>query len=177
MKYLSEVFPNETPENSREWFLRHPIFQHIRTISHEGVPKIAGYAYHDDFRPNLDDDQIRTLLDLTHSLYGTYHVIEIMVREPNHPMEPVSKELADTIRKDPFAGFLFELRRREVITDGQLIFRLQEDAFWQTRFLEWETLRMTKLRKEDGVYTETPLTLDDIRHETVEELRNIRPKP
>ena len=75
------------------------------------------------------------------------------------------------VAKDPYAQFLFDLHKSGKLTDKQLAFQLQEDAFWQTRFLEWEVLGVKKVKKVDGKYSQEPLTVQDIRSESVDEMR------
>ena len=96
-----------------------------------------------------------------------------------------SESLPDEMKNDPqFAEFrrklddddfdqnLFSAYRSGKLTKDQLLFRLQEDAFWQARLIEWKTVGIAKLRKaDDGSYTDENLEINDIRAETLEELR------
>lgn len=57
------------------------------------------------------------------------------------------------------------------ISNQQLKMFLQEDAFWQTRFLEWETIGVKKLRKVGDSYTNEFLSIEDIRNEILSSIQ------
>lgn len=84
---------------------------------------------------------------------------------------PERAMLIDDILSDEYTKFLLILHERGSINSHELQYRLGEDAYYQRRFAEYESLKVQRLvMNEDGSFTDEALTLDLIRKLNAREL-------
>ncbi len=135
-----------------------------------------GYRYLPTFSPTLSDSQLGELVKHTQrtlSLFEIAHqwvndkatLAKVVKKDP-----AVAKEVAKFDRKNSFAQKLLKRHGEGTLSNWQMLFYLQEDIEWQRNFDEWETLKLQKLKKQNGQYLDQPLTLEDIRKETLDEI-------
>lgn len=163
------------PEDREGMLMAFPFFAHVAAIKEAGVPTgRAEFQYLEGFQAKPSAKQISDLIAVTEMLLIQQQIAhEIVKPSPSAKADLESEEgktIADGIRNDPFSKVLFKLRSDNKIDDDQLIYRLQEDAFWKARFLEHKVLRIQKRKEENDVLTNKPLTLQDIRDETLQEI-------
>ncbi len=146
-------------------------FGDLKGVIENGVEQKPGYDVPQAKRGPLSAEQVMRLIELNHTLYTKYQiVIEMVSDDPlflsKLKMNPDVREAADEMTKDPFTVRVLNMKRSGAISTKQAQLILQEDAFWQTRFAEWQTIGVKKLKvAPNGNPTNTPLSLDDIRAE------------
>ena len=70
-----------------------------------------------------------------------------------------------------FGRRLLTEREAGRLSDGELVYRLQEEAYWHARIAEWEILGVKKIRRDAaGRLTDEFLTIDDFRAEILSDL-------
>lgn len=157
--------------------LKHKLFVHLRGVVTNGVQKMGlkeGYVVPDSAVGPLSDAQILNLFGNTHQLYLKYQIISEMVDNTElwHKVKASSKmkDLVASLTQDPFIHELYQLRDQGRITIDDLKYYIQEDAYWQSRFQDYQVLGVTRLKKENDTYINEPLTLSDIREEVLAEI-------
>jgi hypothetical protein len=181
---FSEYFKNResmgvshSPELDAEMkLLNHHVFLHLKKVFTDGVTPMKGFVVPESAVGHLSADQKIQLFELTHSLNLKYQmIVEFANDTPLYKKvsgDPEIKKILSTSVNTDFYKKLLELRSAGKISSDQLIYSLQEDAYWQNRFLEWTTLGVTKLKKVNEIYSDQPLTIEDIRLEIVTDLEN-----
>jgi hypothetical protein len=174
--YMDKESGTAAPAELRERFRGDPLFLELRNVIETGVPPTEGFSFSPAHPPGrFTEAQIQRLYEVEHLLYWKYRVIPAVVaRRPELERlraDPQSGPMIASIEKDPFTQALIELNRRGVIDKAELQRRIGEDAYWQARFSLYETIGATRLKRVNGAYTDQPLTLEDIRMETIAEIR------
>ncbi|MFN3698236.1 MAG: hypothetical protein ACK4VO_12430 [Pseudobdellovibrio sp.] len=82
------------------------------------------------------------------------------------------QQLIQPILQDPFTVELMNLYKNGKISRDQLQTYLQEDMYWQNRFLDYDILGIKKYKKINGISSNHFLTLADIREEILLEIVN-----
>jgi hypothetical protein len=160
----------------------HFLFAHLKKVITEGVEKMdseSGYRIPDSAVGPLKDAQKMELFANAHQRYLKYQIIQEMVGDTAMWKEISTsgklKGLADSIANDPFTKELVGLKAQGKITEGELQSYLQEDAYWQNKFQDWNTLGITRLKNDDGQFIDQALTLSDIREEVLAEIASKKP--
>ncbi|MNT16949.1 hypothetical protein D3C72_1520760 [compost metagenome] len=160
----------------------HYLFVHLKKVITEGVEKLpleSGYRIPDSAAGPLKDGQKMELFANAHQRYLKYQIIQEMVADT--PMwkeirtSDQLKNIVDAIVNDPFTKELVTLKEQGKINEGELQSYLQEDAYWQNKFQDWNTLGITRLQNENGQFINQPLTLSDIRQEVLVEIATKKP--
>lgn len=70
------------------------------------------------------------------------------------------------------AGAFFKALRAQNLLEDRLIALLMEDADWSNRFATMKALGLSRFKVDErGAYTSEVLTLEDIRQETLADLK------
>ncbi|RYZ92498.1 MAG: hypothetical protein EOP06_04110 [Proteobacteria bacterium] len=156
--------------------LRHPYFSHLTTVWF-GIGQSEGFRVPRGSEGALTAQQKGSLLKVNHELQIELEVLASSYNPETHRLSLNPKtSLESLLWKDAtaskFSKYLIGLRREHILDDAQLLYRLQEDAVWRTRFKEWFIVGIERLQTPDGVhYTDEVLTIDTIRSETLAEIR------
>ncbi|MBX9766480.1 MAG: hypothetical protein K2X47_04335 [Bdellovibrionales bacterium] len=155
--------------------LDHFLFLQLKKVIKEGVKPAVGFVVPASAQGPLTVDQQIKLFDVTHLLYLKYHLISELEDTP-----PINKgdrisELKAEIWNEPFHQKLIQLKREGKISNVQRRLLLQEHAYWQTKFLEWQIIGVSKLQKVNGQYTQQTLTIDIIEEEMLASFQSGRP--
>lgn len=162
-------------------FLDHLLFAHLKPVIEEGVKPVEGFTVPAENIGPLSKDKKLTLFRLNHQLYFEYEVIAQLIRGGviYNQVKDLPKFAASVrrVRQDPFSADLIRMRDRGEMSSRDLQYLLQQDAFWRTRFEEWKTIGVVRLKLDgDGRVTDQPLTLDDIRKEILNDWRDRAPQ-
>lgn len=166
--------PNSLPEP----FMDSPLFERVKNWKETGVPQIEGYRYLPGFSSAVDESQINELTQHTHRTLALLEILSIWISHPEEIQKMAKKnksiqKILSELQNDPFTKKLEHFRKTGKITQAKLLYYLQEDVEWQRNFAEWKILRVQKLRKSNGKYLTVPLTLEDIRQETLQTISAI----
>ncbi len=172
---MQSTYSSRTTEDPTRSLLANPLFANVSSLLEKGIPSSAeGYQVPRDRNKNISSSEVQLLLDSNHELFERYQIIPELIRQTPSWKEmqaiPERRQLMDSILADPFTQELLKLKRENRISEGKLIYLLQEDAYWQSRFRQWQILGLVRLKKQEGRFTSTPLQLDDIRTETIAEI-------
>jgi hypothetical protein len=150
-------------------------FIDLKKVVANGIVESPGFTIPASRMGSLTSNQIWQLIDLSHSLYLKYQIIVEVVQssalaESLSNYSSLAGEI-NNLKKDPFFEQVMEMAARGSISVKEAQSALQEDAFMQNRFAEWQILGVKKLKKtEAGDLTNEPLTLDDVRKEILADL-------
>lgn len=174
-KFMNEIYAGKNRNEAEEALLRHVLFENLGPVIRNGVQPAEGFDVPADAVGPIRKEQKHLLFDIDHTLYLKYQLIPLVVSggDPLAKIQAGSDvdDLIAEIHDDPFSQALFELRDRKVLTDQELAWRLMEDADWKARFDRWEAIKVTRLQKDGDSYTSTPLSIETIRRETIDEIR------
>ena len=166
---------NFEPSTSRALLLKHVLFDDIRMVETRVLFSEPGFKYASTSPP--DAQKIDQILRIRYLYLIQLQLIQTIVNNRSSLVELESTmegaALIASIEKDEFSEFLFELHKRKAINTKQLIFRIQEDAFWRAKFMEWNILGIVRLKKKGDLFTDIALKLEDVRFETVNELKTL----
>lgn len=168
-------FMARNPEASFDAFAELPHFADIAWLREYGVQEHPGLRKLPEFSREITAAQAQALASHLHEYFAVSEAIWLWLHEPEtyrrmSDKEPALGELIRTIERDPFNRKLEVLEGEGKISKAERGRLLQEDAYWQRTFADWQTLRVEKRKKQNGVYLESALTLEDIRTETLEEI-------
>lgn len=170
---------NEFKLESELKLLDHYLFEHLKPIMFNGIQKSM---FSDDyFVPTesiglLTDDQKILIFKNAHQRYLKYQIIVELVNQSELWKQMLTSEkmqqLIQPILQDPFTVELMNLYKNDKISRDQLQTYLQEDMYWQNRFLDYDILGIKKYKKINGISSNHFLTLADIREEILLEIVN-----
>lgn len=174
-RYMEKDYSDEKLETSTDKLLHSPLFYNLNQVVTKGVPENEeGFQRKSTKSAIMNLDLKTQLLAVNHILFEKYQLIPELVNNTSiwRQMAEVKerKEMAEAILSDPFIKKLKELKNSGKISQAQLIYAVQEDAFWQSKFQMWDLSGLIRLKKVSGKFTKEPLTLNDIRKETIEDL-------
>ena len=154
--------------------LDHYLFSHLKPVIERGVTKASGYVVPKASLGPLSEPQIMRLFQNTHLRYLKYQIIIEMLKKSDLfiRIEANSQfsEIIKRIENDPFIRSLFGFHEKGHLTTEQLQIYLQEDIYWQSRFQDWETIGVTRLKVDGGQFSHEPLKIEDIRREILSEI-------
>jgi len=170
---------NEFKLESELKLLDHYLFEHLKPIMFNGIQKsMFGDDY---FVPAesiglLTDDQKILIFKNAYQRYLKYQIIVELVNQSELWKQMLKSEnmqhLIQPILLDPFTIELMSLYKNGRISSNQLQSYLQEDMYWQNRFLDYDILGIKKYKKINGISSNHFLTLADIREEILLEIVN-----
>ncbi len=153
-----------------EAFVDNVLFEDIKKVETFGVEVGKEIPRAPGFKVALTSTQIATLAQYKHNLYAYYHLIRAWVeKSPALDMllkDPKNRSIIANFEKDPHVKKLVNAG----LPKRKLIYYLKRDADWRFKFLRWDLIRVEKLQKEAGEYTEEALTLQHIQNETLDDL-------
>lgn len=130
----------------------------------------------------IDPETLKKLYLSRHRLLILYDLIREAF-DPESEVDPKSDlgEQLQAIRNDAFTQKVKAVLERKKIDPKQIIYYVQEDAFWQAQFDFWQILGVKKFPFTDPSSGETILhtdySIDKIRTETLEQIeKNPLPK-
>ncbi len=155
--------------------LPHILFSHLTSVIENGVQPAEGYLIPEENLGALTDVQKLALFQNTHELYFKYQLIDALLG---------GSDLIEALSRDSLtAPVLQEVTESAVyqriqiglaagaLTLEQARYFLQEDAFWVSRFKDWDVLGVTRLSRDDAnKYTNEPLTIEIIQNEILSEV-------
>lgn len=150
--------------------INHYLFAHLKKVVQDGVSEADGFYIPQSAIGKISDEQTLRLFEVNHLLYLKYQLIIEMVSGNGSLLNAASNnskvsDIINDIMSDPFYRTLYELHEQKRISADQFQSLLQENVYWQTKFLEWQIVGVTKLKKVNGQYTSEPLTISDIQSE------------
>lgn len=153
-----------------EYYLSLPLFSDIAQIRDEGLQR-PGFLKSPSHEAIPSEATVNKLMESRHKLLKTQELVQQWIHNP--PDTATSKDFANSVsalQRDPYVKELVALEREGVISKNELSVRIQEDYFWRDRFESWKILGVQKLKKQDGEFTDQPLTLPAIRAELRSEM-------
>lgn len=164
----------EEVAQSGQQFFGNPLYAEPSKLMLNGIMLGPGYRTLPGYDQYPPSDVVEELFHLQTALLTSYQVIHLYVNEPEKfsalAAERDAPDLVVGLSEDPFVKEMKTHYTEGKLTARQLQFRLQEDAYWRMKFAQWSLLRVEKLKKVDGRYTNTPLTLEDIQNESRSDL-------
>ena len=179
----AEDYQKDIAQNThlvRRKLLSHPLFADL------DMPRIikqaAGYVYDKDFREEISDQQRDEMIAARQKMYLKYSLIPWVVkpdlaRQIDIQTNPILREYADNLARDPFYRELDRRVKIGKLTRDQMIYRLMEDADWEQRIALWDILKVKRLQRDEANthWTDKVLTNDDIRRETLADMDQEKP--
>jgi hypothetical protein len=164
----------ETPETQAK-LIKHFAFNHLDKMFNEGVKPAQGFFVPEENVGPISEQQKALLFKVNHVLNLQYQLITEFAHnsEVYKSMQNDSdaQRVLNPVIQTEFSQKLLELKNQGIISVDEYSNRLQEDAYWQTRFAEWQIIGVTKLKLDsEGQQTQKPLTLEDIRLESLSDL-------
>lgn len=177
-KYF-ETYREQTQRNgvlslkqNQEVFGTNPLFAHLDFFFGPEAKHAPGSYVAPQHRGPITDKQKEKLYNLTHLLYAKYITLEIMLNTKTDIQTLIKKSaLARDIYNDPYTQELYKLRNQGRITQEELKYFLEEDAYFKYYMSIFETLHITNFKEVNGNYTNEPLTLNDLRTSRLESLK------
>lgn len=164
LKYR-KVKPGQlTLKENLELFGEDPLFKHLNFFFENGIKQYEGTIVDPKYQGPLSDAQKNKLFQLTHELYTKYILIDLAFNKNNQQVLSESN-IAKSILNDPYTQELLQLQQENKITNPELIYLLQEDAYNRYYMAIFETLNIVNLKSENGKYTNEPITLESLRAE------------
>lgn len=150
-------------------------FTHLKAVIEVGVDEAPGYLVPETSKGLLSDAQILALIGANHRLFLNYQLIVEMIKDSSafHQLQSdkSSAALVQQFTGDPFTAQIMLLMRQGRISTVQAQRTLQEDAYWQARFAEWEIIKVKRLKVHaDGTSGPDLLSLQDLRAELLASL-------
>ena len=141
-------------------------FSPINYLKTNGAPIEPGYEYLKGFTPTASPAVIEQMTFKHMKLIASYQIFDDVIKRPESKtamlVGPDMKDFLEVLN-DPHAKDLFKFRESGKLTDSQLIWRLQQYAYWKTQFEQWELLKVTRLQKdENGEFIKTALKLENV---------------
>lgn len=150
-------------------FGHNPLFQHLNVFIERGVWQADGAYVAPEHRGPVSEGQIIQMFNLTHLLYFKYQVIDMIFTDQIqlNTTSQTQKQMAQDIVQDPYTQELLKLFRADKITSQQLVYFLQEDAYFSYNLSLFNVLNIV----EFNPLTQAPLTLNDLRQDRLNSLR------
>lgn len=153
-----------------------PLFAHLGFFIENGVKNYEGTRIDPQYLGPMSDGQMKMLFDLTHILYAKYQIIDsIFIKDTNVQVLLNENAMARNLYNNGYTQELITLYVDHKITKKKLIYYLQEDAhnvYYQSIFI---TLHIENLQKVDGVYIDQPITINVLRNDRLEEIKEAKP--
>ena len=147
----------------------HYLFQHLTSLLNEGVVDYPGYYVPHESIGQLNNSQKLALFINAHELYLKYQLIIEMFNNSEVYQLSYRDELLDRlvkeIEEDPFTEKVKALYKEELLTQNEVTYILQENAFWMRKFKDWQVLNITRLQISEDGFSQKPLTIDVIQEE------------
>lgn len=181
-EYMQNGYAKDSPQERLDKLSNHPLFSNLSEVLNKGIPEDApGFRREANAPAHVTPEIAEELLGTNFLLFEKYQIMPELVKNStsfqNMIKAPGRKDLINSISAAPYTKTLQGLHRENKISQEQLIYRLQEDAFWQNKFQLWQAVGLVRLKKINGQYTDEPLTLDDIRRESLEEINQSQGNP
>lgn len=170
-EYLSSETAKEAPEKALERLENHYLFLQFKTLFENGLAPMEGYDIPASRLGRLSLEQKLEIVKTAHRLYFEYEFVWEWFANGNRSLDPELLAFGKRIEDEPFVQELQALVAEGKLKPEELVFRIQEDAHWRAKFEHWRVLGIKRLQQdEQGNWMASPLTLDQIRSETLEEL-------
>ena len=170
-EYMNKSYDPSNPVKTMNTLKNHYLFLHLHNLMEHGVQPTEGFLASPERYGPLSDDEKIELFRRTYQLYFEYQVI---LDHYGSGLAESNPDILDWIKRseqDPFFQKLNQLYQSGHLSPEQFVYRLQEDAYWKAKFDQWEVLGITRLKRDaTGKWTDSALTLNDIRLETLSEI-------
>jgi hypothetical protein len=167
--YVELDTPGQDPNLRAAELMNMSPFADLRHIAENDIQPGDEYLITSTFSPKATDQQLLRLVDIREQLLKAAAVVDSFKRKPD-ALDELSLEFLKSLKEDPFIKDLFDREQSGQISKAQLADLLQEDLFWRARLASWQALGLRKRFFDDSGPTNRPLTLQDIRQETLSEL-------
>ena len=163
------------PEVKPEQFLELPFFERALQWKEKGFSSKKGYRTLSGFSETISDEQLAALVQHRHDSLAVMELVSLWIQkspdlETLLKKNPRAKDLLHSIEHSPFNQSLERMERAGTIDREERGMYLQQDIEWEETTKEWTTLRVEKLKKQNGIYLEEKLTLEDLRKEILQDI-------
>ena len=149
-------------------FGQHPLFQHLNVFLKKEFGQPGASLASQNSRP-LSEAQINQMYHLTHLLYFKYKVLDLIFTDQinSDSTTQSQRQMAQDIVRDSYTQELLKIHRSGAITSQQLVYFLQEDAYFAYNLSLFNVLNIVELNP----VTNAPFTLNDLRQDRLNSLR------
>lgn len=174
--YVLQRVVDDSKDESRKRLLEHALFEPTKRAVESGIKLATGFESTPGFHAQLTPKEIDDLLEEDKILFMKYELVSDMYLRPKFVPQnvPQLEAAMAEIKSDEFTQALEILVREGKLSLSLLVYYLQEDAYWRSKLAKWEIVHLRKMKMENDVYTKIPLTLDDVRMEMIDEIRDGR---
>lgn len=167
---MNDDFDKLSDEDKILTLSTHPLFSDINEAYIEGVSEDnEAFIYLKSFNTKVSTESFLELLEIESSQIVAQQLVwSSLVEGQQKAMAYYKKIVVD----DSFHNNILNLFEKGKLSAEKASSYLQEDIYWKSEFKKWKVLSIKKKFKNNDVYENRPLTLDDIRGEIIQEIES-----
>jgi hypothetical protein len=160
-------------EDLRKELVDFRIFQPFHDVVVDGVYPRSGFIVPKESQGRISDMQVKQLFDQGDQLaiideYITRLVHSRYVLEDTIDPGLFTSDLKTEILNDPLNQELLALHQNNKLSLGELVYGMEENEYWKSKFESYRILHVTRLDVETG----QPLTMEVMRNEIKGDISN-----